>query len=198
MGDAINAEGPPWDRLPNEPLLWYARFERFRLAGTLRSLTGLYNEERATRNKRPINAPPRAWVMAQRRWNWCERAEAWDLAQLEAQRVEWATRREALRVREWEAAQKILDRVDQMLGFPLARVVRDIEGHATTIEPADWKLRDVARLLGVASHVARLAAGSETERVQVTIDDVLTSLPEEFRETVRQELAALVRDGAGS
>lgn len=188
----------PWERLPGEPMLWYARFERYRLAGRKRSLTGIYNAERAERDKPPLKAPPRVWVLRAREWGWQERAEAWDATQLEEQREEWRERREALRQREWEAAGRLLERVEQMLQFPVTRVTRNENSNVIIIEPAEWKLRDVAHLLAAASHVGRLAAGSETDRVQVTIDDVLSSLPEEFREKVCQELAALVRNNGDS
>ena len=68
----------PWERQPDEPNRWYARFERYRLAGPRRSLLGAVNAE-LTANGRKIKAKvPGAWNRACARWHWRERAQAWD------------------------------------------------------------------------------------------------------------------------
>jgi len=89
------AESPhPWDRQEGEPVLWYDRFDRFRAMGPTRSLRGLYADESGkgkegqdgTRETVPINAPT-SWREAAVEWRWRERAEAFDLAEIEKRRA---------------------------------------------------------------------------------------------------------------
>ena len=74
-----------WDRQRDEsgelePNLWYDRFEQYRAAGPSRSITRIYKAWRVTMGyeKLRYSAYPSSWVRASNRWNWKERAEAWD------------------------------------------------------------------------------------------------------------------------
>jgi hypothetical protein len=67
-----------WNRQPGEPNRWYARFERYRLAGPSRSLLGTLNAELTDQGKARQAKVPGAWNQAFRSWRWRERAEAWD------------------------------------------------------------------------------------------------------------------------
>ena len=67
---------PPWEPSPGEPARWYARFERFRLAGPARSVLAAFNAERADKGLPRRACVPGAWAEAARRWR--ERAGAWD------------------------------------------------------------------------------------------------------------------------
>ena len=77
MSDTLH-ESEPWQRLPGERNLWFARFERYRLAGPKRSLLGVVNAERARRDAKPGRSAPQAWAKAAKQWRWQQRAEAWD------------------------------------------------------------------------------------------------------------------------
>ena len=68
----------PWERQPGEPNRWYARFERYRLAGPSRSLLGTVSAEKAEQGQKIPNGIPGAWSRAAGQWRWRERAEAWD------------------------------------------------------------------------------------------------------------------------
>jgi hypothetical protein len=68
----------PWEQQPGEPTRWYARFERFRLAGSSRSLLGIVNAERQEKGKRPTRSVSQAWAQAAKHWRWRERADTWD------------------------------------------------------------------------------------------------------------------------
>jgi hypothetical protein len=72
------ASPEPWEQQPGESNRWYARFERFRLAGPSRSLLGAVNSERQQDGKRSTRSVPQAWAKAAQQWRWRERAEAWD------------------------------------------------------------------------------------------------------------------------
>lgn len=94
-------DSPPiWERQPGEPLIWYERFTRYRLMGRNRSIDKVYAIERdQKRPKETKKSHPRAsgaWHNTAVRFEWTERVEAWDLAEIEAQRIkdEEAFRRE--------------------------------------------------------------------------------------------------------
>lgn len=69
-----------WERLPDEPDRWYARFEVYRLIGPNRSLIGAYRLVTQLLG-RTGRAPGQAWHQAAQRWNWQARAQAWDAAE---------------------------------------------------------------------------------------------------------------------
>ena len=66
---------PPYERQPGEPLLWYRRFEQFRLMEPVRSIVGAFREEMGGDERK--EAPGR-WYEEAKRWRWEERAAAWD------------------------------------------------------------------------------------------------------------------------
>jgi hypothetical protein len=112
MNDPQTAPEPPesWEQQPGEPARWYARFERFRLAGPSRSLLGAVNGERQQGNKRPTRSVPQAWAKAAQQWRWRERAEAWDIHQrrqaraAHAQQIEEMNRRHVQEARGLQSA----------------------------------------------------------------------------------------------
>jgi hypothetical protein len=193
-----------WDRQRDsagnlEPSLWYSRFLAFRLMGPGRSLLGCVNQEREQKGEKRRNSVPGAWFRACEKWRWRERAEAWDAHQRQEDETLWREHRRELRKQEWAKAQDLLDRVEQMLRFPLAEITRTVEergpdGEPITvvqvIKPVHWRVGDIARFLETASKLARLAAEMETERtkVGVALDDVLAGLPPEFGAAVRAAL----------
>src|SRR5256885_844971 len=101
MSDVINE----WSRMPREPMIWFARFERFRLAGPRRSLLRAYNAERDTARKGATI--PGAWHQAAERWCWRDRAEGWDAAQLAAEAEVWTERRREQRESDWAVSRAL-------------------------------------------------------------------------------------------
>lgn len=85
-GDDIVVEPKPWDRLPDEPIQWYRRFERYYLLhGLIRSVRRAYvyflketdpvkYEEVQQRASPTLNT----WNAAAIKWKWESRADAWD------------------------------------------------------------------------------------------------------------------------
>lgn len=91
----------PWDRERNEdgelePMLWFSRLDQFyRPLGPERSIHRAYNDwRRIEKDREPSSMTPLAWSGAAKRWNWKERAEAWDRAQM---------------LRRWETEQEAID-----------------------------------------------------------------------------------------
>lgn len=127
------------------------------------------------------------------RFKWTDRAAAYDdhragkeLERLRVTRekrdLEWLNRRDEQRQQEWDIAQELLERVRQMLRVPLFRETVDeyLEGldpdgkiiirQMVTFEPLDWSAIDIARFFDVASKMARLATGMDTDQRKLRVD----------------------------
>jgi len=70
----------PWDRRPDEPTRWYARFGTFRLLGPTRTLEDAYRAA-AQLESLPGKRPGSGWRSAAARYDWQARAAAYDDAQ---------------------------------------------------------------------------------------------------------------------
>lgn len=161
-----------WSRMDGEPMLWWSRFEQFRLMGPDRSLAELANRWRDAKGRPRLRTPARAWVKACDTWHWRERAEAWDAYIIQIQSAEaeaeelakWAKRRKEWREIENELGQQLAAKARQMLAVGVVqRTTVDLNGNPVTIEPTDWKLSDIPNMAKVASMLARLATGMATE-----------------------------------
>lgn len=112
------------------------------------------------------------------RHDWVDRASAYDdhLAELEnAHRrmlaeeaaAEWLVREKALRDRRYAIAVKMLDRVEQMLNFPLTTVEKKTneDGSSVTIlKPAKWNMNTARLLAQTASELAVISIRNEESR----------------------------------
>ena len=181
-----------WDRQQNEdgapePMLWFRRFEAFRLGGPRRSVLGAFNAEKVAKGFSKTTHVSGSWRRASEQWRWRERAEDWDAQVIEDDRAEWERRKAEWRAREWDIASDLIEKAAQMLRFPVARTIS--KDGQTVIEPLDWKPSDAATFAKTASALARLSAGEPTEHRRITVDNVLDALPAEFRDAVRKALA---------
>jgi hypothetical protein len=95
------------DRLPHEPDRWYARFELFRSLGPARTIDAAYRIA-AIRDNLHAKRPGALWYDNARRWQWRERAQAWDNNQRENLRNLEADRR-------FDAREQRLDMIDRLL-----------------------------------------------------------------------------------
>jgi len=137
------------------------------------------------------------------RWDWVNRAIAWDevmdkardeavrkALSTEAVRVaeEWATRENLVRQRMYDLHVRGLNKIDQMLGFPLATITTEVRkdpngemARFTTVNPARWSFDTVHRMaarmcaLGLAAvRNTGATGGNEMEREENwMIDDYL-------------------------
>jgi hypothetical protein len=82
-----SSEIQPWERQEGEPLFWYNRYKRFQGLGPKRTVLAALQQERreskapkSTQNgKKPKpRTVPGSWKAASIRWNWVERAQAFD------------------------------------------------------------------------------------------------------------------------
>ena len=103
--------------------------------------------------------------------DWQARVSAWeDIKRAEAEE-EWGRRRSELCEIEWGKARQLLERAEAMLKLPLTERIVDSDGQTVVIKPVRWSAADIGRYVEVASKLMRLAAGAETERGIVGLDD---------------------------
>jgi hypothetical protein len=144
----------PQDRIPGETAKAYAAFVEYLRLGPERSI------DQAAKNLGKGTATLRKWS---ERHGWVRRAASWDelcAAQERAiqqvltkeKAVEWVKRQERLKEAEWEIAERCIAKAKELLNRP------DVK----------WSGGDIAKLLDIASKLARLATGLETDRREVT------------------------------
>lgn len=106
-----------WERQDNEPTLWFGRFQRFLAMGPERSVLGLYNQWRQEKahESKPASSPPSAWTNAAKKWNWRQRASAYDLTQLKQEFADLEARVLERRKRRLELQDKLLERLNTAL-----------------------------------------------------------------------------------
>jgi hypothetical protein len=171
-------EPKPWERQPYDTQASWTYFQLYLEQDPPRSALAAYRKYRSQKglNEAVVKHLPGSWRnMAVGKTNsgnpipnamtWEYRALAWDdhLATLE--RLKWVERRLSLKEKEWDVAQKLLERAQQMLMFPV--VAQESADGKTIIMPAGWKFRDLPSVVAAASKLARLAADMSTENVSV-------------------------------
>lgn len=94
-----------WDRLPREPMLWFARFEIYRELGPGRTIEEAWRVHKAEQSS-PSNSkrPHNRWYEVAREWSWQKRAEEWDEEQFAIQRA--FAERESRERRQREAEER--------------------------------------------------------------------------------------------
>lgn len=149
-------------RLPNEPNFWYLRFVAWLRSGPPRSLLAVYNAEREKKGQRKADNHPGAWRDIPAKYEWENRAKAWD--DLEANRlaVELSAARNEWRNRELAAAAKLFEK--GMTGADQTRLLTVIIDGKGTIKGDPTAVRVSAELIERASKLARLALDMPTSR----------------------------------
>lgn len=72
-------QGKSWERQNGEPLLWYRRFERFRLMEPVRSIASVFQTEETEKNReKPRTKATGDWYEQAKLWRWEDRAATWD------------------------------------------------------------------------------------------------------------------------
>jgi hypothetical protein len=105
----------PWEQQAGEPNRWFARLESYRLAGPSRSLLGAVNAERLSRQLKKTGSVPQTWAKNAKRWQWRERAQAWDHAQRQEARLARARDIEEMNRRHLVEAQALQTKAFQRL-----------------------------------------------------------------------------------
>lgn len=174
----------PWERQRNgdgglEPMLWFSRFDQFyRSLGPERSIHRAYNEwRRIEKARKPSTATPVAWSGAAKRWNWNERAEAWDKAQM---------------LRRWEAEQEAIDAMTKR-HLQIAMGLQSAGGRSLrmlteTLQEGGPRLAssEIRHYLREGIELERITRGLPTELV-----DIMMKSDEELLEEYRDLIAAI-------
>lgn len=173
-----DTQQPIYEHLPGESGVAYAAFKAYLELGDERSLTKV-----AAVVKKSIPLMNR-WSA---RWKWKNRVQAWNnkiardrldvqrRAQ-EAKAAEWLEREQKLREDEWQAAERILGKIDQMLKLPVIKSEKQMEErtsedgkltiiHRTIVNPAKFDFGTAFRGLELASKLRRLATGMNTDKI---------------------------------
>lgn len=192
----------PLAQVPEETLRANAALNDYAALGAGRSLEKLVQSWAGSGPTRHL-ATVKEWSS---KYSWQERIARYHELLIARQREEterrWVARREEERERAWGFANKLIERAEQMLSFPLATVEKVsntrregtniIVEERTIIQPVRWSQRDIAQFAETASKMARLAAGMETERAALDIDmDLLSLTAEDLEKLSPEELAEL-------
>lgn len=210
----MGEEGPkPWERQPYDTQTSWAYFQLYLEQDAPRSINEAYRLHRARRGLKVARnqGAPGSWrnlgagknvrgVALPGAISWERRAAAWDDHVAELDRRKWVERRLQLREKEWDLGQKLIEKAQQMLMFPV--MAQESADGKTLILPADWKLRDVPAVVAAASKLARLSAEMSTENLNVDWRDEArkagVSDPDElFRELVDRLEKRLAGEDAG-
>jgi hypothetical protein len=82
----------PWNRQPGESALWFQCFETYRALGIRRTIEQAYRQEMERRGKTGYGQRPNgSWRKIAIEFHWHERAEAWDIAEINRVRREAAS-----------------------------------------------------------------------------------------------------------
>jgi len=124
--------------------------------------------------------PPTRRFRTLKEWStknaWQDRVAAFQSQQDAAEAEKWKQRQLETRQAEWDDAQALRKRADQMEQFPLAKVEQTVEYYddgrpksMTIVQPAGWNQGQVARNREMASKLARLAAEMATDSSKVDL-----------------------------
>lgn len=150
-----------WDRQtdPEEPAIWFARFEEFRRQGPSRSMLSVYNAEREKDGKGSTTGLPQSWSESAKKWNWRARAEAWDAEQVRKARAVEADTIESRRKAWIEQARAL-----QGVGVAALKKLHALMNTAGA-DPV-LTARDILAFLGDGVKLELLARGEPTEHVE--------------------------------
>lgn len=102
------ADAPVWERKDGEPARWYARFEVYRLLGPSRTMKAAHRHCAEMEGRRG-RYPNSQWFQIAERWQWRERADAWDQVEREALRKAEKDQRMAAHLKRADMLDVVLD-----------------------------------------------------------------------------------------
>lgn len=166
----------PWERQRTsdgklEPMFWFARFTLYREMGSDRSLLGAMNEHRVRKGGKKCNSTSGAWENAYNKWNWKQRAEAWDAAELERQAELFQERADAWRAGRFDDAEALRDKARQLLKLPVVtRTGKDDDDVPYIVQAMPpTTLRAAAGILKTADELARITTRETLPAIDVDV-----------------------------
>ena len=169
----------PWERQPGETVKAFQAFRAYRdLEPRDRSVLAAYRLAKGKPTARQAAGIWNRWCAEHR---WVERAHAYDLHR---EALERAAREDMWRVRaaqvadtEWDLAQQLIARAQEMLRLPLVEQRLERDGRTIIVKPTRWTAADVRGYLELASRLMRLATGKPTDQQALTGADGEPLLP---------------------
>lgn len=147
-----------------------------------------YNPDKAYSHDLDFRLALEVIIRLYRRWNAAEQARL------------YAERQAELLEKAYLTANKMFDRANQMMDFPLAEREIGEDGQTIIVKPGNWNYGNVAPLVTAADKVGRSALGMESERTALDVSWV-EGLPDgitaEQAEEARRQLAKLLATQMG-
>lgn len=173
------------ERLPGEPLLWYRRYQRYKLMQPTRSVAKVFQEEEAEKNgEKQRTKPIGEWYEQAKKWQWEARAAAWDEQQMRDLEKEIA----AARARVFTRGYARMDRRIQDLDA-LAEAL-----YAEALDPDKRWLPDV-KSVGTGPTAERVDLiqfnGELIREFRATLTDIAAEMGERVKKT---ELSAKIHN----
>jgi hypothetical protein len=129
-------ERKAWEQMSEEPDLWYSRFTHYRLMMFGRSIAAVFKEEYSNKldNTRKSTEPDGTWYEIARKWEWKERAAAYDAHWVEEQDAIIKQEREialrsgfAIQHKRVQSLDKVLNRLLEMAEHEDKVWIRDVK-----------------------------------------------------------------------
>ena len=192
-----------WEQQEGESNLHFSWFHTFLWMGPERTIVGAYNtfEAKKSKDKQSRQQASGAWNKAAEQWHWRERSIAFDADQrIDAERRKTEARLRAERElddREFEIRKRLIDRVEQMLNWPLVTYQSSEDGKHVTVTPAKWNFNTIARLIAAAE---MLKSSADETTVTIRGKDlesgaVAFRLNTSVKEYSDEELLAIIAGG---
>jgi hypothetical protein len=164
---------PAWHKRINESAKAHAAFKAYCELGPSRSLRALGQK---------LGKSVALYEQWSARFEWVARVAAWDEHQeeidrkakeaaMKAEAEKWARRQAAVRENDWALAEALRKKAEAMLDYPIAKKTTTDGGATVHIHPQKFSLGSAARMIEVASKLARLASGAPTEHLEHTGPD---------------------------
>lgn len=145
----ISEDTDPWEKQKNESTKQYGRFVFYRDIGRLRTINQVHKLLTETGdNIRPDSLRQAAWEN-----RWSERAQAWDIAQDEADRERLILERRDMVRRHRSVASALMTQAGKAL---------------RAMKPEEMTARDIVAMFKLATDIERLALGEPQRTVAVS------------------------------
>ena len=185
----------PWERQPNETEQAYRAFRAWLETDPPTNRSILESYRRVYGSNTAVKPPGyfTAWVT---KHHWRSRAQQWDndraraaheaeLKAIAANAAKWAKRREAINEADFNDAEALRKKVQEIIAMPVVRrtltqTETSEDGRTIinnyTIEPLAVRAADAARMLQLASDRQRLAADMATQIVETVTPESQTAI----------------------
>jgi hypothetical protein len=201
--DGPKQERHPWDRLPNEPMLWFNRFEIFRSLGP--ENRSVINAWRQLGNPNNAKAPSSVWKYRAKEWYWWERAEAydeWNIHQrrqrfqdeMDAQVLDARHARRALLTNMIAASDAAVEVYNRAVGRIMSEI-DELETKLDTVEDSDQKENIKDKILSLSRMIMERAPLADIAR---TMELAVKQARVEFGDIISEDKATARSDESSS